>query len=785
MAKREIVVELQLSDKNAVAELGKLEADTKKYQRALKDLYAEIKKGGGDASRSQQEAVGVLSAAIRRNQSVIRELRNDLSGATAAGLRFRDKMAEASQAGLASFGLQAVSVAAVTTAVITLAKEMNKLAGEIELTDARNRAIAGDSLPAFQQAAERTANSIGLTQREYVSLAATQALRLKQLGIEGDLLEELSIQTVEYADQLGDFSAGTLSTQDAAKLLNDALTGQTKGLKELGINVKASKEEIAALANTLMESRGLTEEQATAVATLQLAFAATADTMKVFEGQTLAIDAAQDKANARMKEAREAFAVALTPAITAATEASARYIDSIADFVSDGGAFRKFIAVISAGASESALAGFKAVFGDAEEAVKSTVEEVKKAPEALQGTIDAFEVVGTKTRSIGELREKLKGLKEAREELLETDKAGLDANAKEIASLEARIKALDGSTASTVKKTEAVKKLTAAQLAQIDAENAIRSDARENIFAQTGGGTETPSGEDPCDPKQQTIEERRAALGMYEENIEEVTVQYAELNRLRTEFQDQQIQGIFDYNTQKALIEQEHLQGNLRNYADYQAALADLDRMRLQNQMQNAQAIAGIFGNLASVYDEASAEYKAFATIQTLINTYMSATAAFNALASIPYVGPVLGVAAAAAAVAAGLANVAKIQGFEEGGFTSKRSRDDAPVGVVHANEYVVPAPLLRTPKGKRLVDELERMRLGHPVRYAAPYISGGSTVRFMRGTGLAPVGVSSSDIRSADLTRALMMMPTPVVRVDEINRVQRRVNVIDSLSTA
>lgn len=195
--------------------------------------------------------------------------------------------------------------------------------------------------------------------------------------------------------------------------------------------------------------------------------------------------------------------------------------------------------------------------------------------------------------------------------------------------------------------------------------------------------------------------------------------------------------------------------------------------------MMAAAAISDLFGTIAAAYDKDSAEFKIFATAQALISTYLAAN---KALASAP---PPYNYALVAATVAAGLANVAKIQGFEEGGFTSKRSRDDAPVGVVHANEYVVPAPLLRTPKGKRLVDELERMRLGHPVRYAAPYISGGSTVRFMRGTGLAPVGVSSSDIRSADLTRALTMMPTPVVRVDEINRVQRRVNVIDSLSTA
>jgi tape measure domain-containing protein len=63
---------------------------------------------------------------------------------------------------------------------------------------------------------------------------------------------------------------------------------------------------------------------------------------------------------------------------------------------------------------------------------------------------------------------------------------------------------------------------------------------------------------------------------------------------------------------------------------------------------------------------------KAAAIAQTVINTYRAATGAYAAMASIPYVGPFLGVAAAGAAVAAGLANVQAIKsqnvGFRTGG---------------------------------------------------------------------------------------------------------------------
>lgn len=69
---------------------------------------------------------------------------------------------------------------------------------------------------------------------------------------------------------------------------------------------------------------------------------------------------------------------------------------------------------------------------------------------------------------------------------------------------------------------------------------------------------------------------------------------------------------------------------------------------------------------------EQSGIFKALSIANTTIKTYESATSAYSAMASIPYIGPILGAAAATAAIAAGMANVAAIQGqslsFEGGG---------------------------------------------------------------------------------------------------------------------
>lgn len=64
------------------------------------------------------------------------------------------------------------------------------------------------------------------------------------------------------------------------------------------------------------------------------------------------------------------------------------------------------------------------------------------------------------------------------------------------------------------------------------------------------------------------------------------------------------------------------------------------------------------YGNFATILGKESALGKVAATAQATIDTYQSAVSAYKAMSGIPIVGPALGAVAAAAAVAAGLANI-------------------------------------------------------------------------------------------------------------------------------
>lgn len=95
-----------------------------------------------------------------------------------------------------------------------------------------------------------------------------------------------------------------------------------------------------------------------------------------------------------------------------------------------------------------------------------------------------------------------------------------------------------------------------------------------------------------------------------------------------------------------------------------------------QQSASQLQTSTEFFGDLAQLSKSSNTKIaaigKAAAITQAMINTYQAATAAYASLASIPYVGPELGAAAAAAAIVAGLANVAQIRnqttGFMTGG---------------------------------------------------------------------------------------------------------------------
>ncbi|EOV2884372.1 SHOCT domain-containing protein [Salmonella enterica subsp. enterica serovar Enteritidis] len=111
-----------------------------------------------------------------------------------------------------------------------------------------------------------------------------------------------------------------------------------------------------------------------------------------------------------------------------------------------------------------------------------------------------------------------------------------------------------------------------------------------------------------------------------------------------------------------------HAQGLIAEETYQQTLSAMDDTYALDRVKATGAAFGNMASNIGSALGEASTAYKAFAIAQATIATYTSAVEAYKSTAAIPVVGPYLAPVAAAAAVAAGLANVGKIRSAREQG---------------------------------------------------------------------------------------------------------------------
>ena len=99
----------------------------------------------------------------------------------------------------------------------------------------------------------------------------------------------------------------------------------------------------------------------------------------------------------------------------------------------------------------------------------------------------------------------------------------------------------------------------------------------------------------------------------------------------------------------------------IKNEMDNINAYRSLQEKKNQALQASLSVASDIFNSMAEIAGEENEAGKAFAVTGAIIDTYASANAAYASMAGIPYVGPALGIAAAAAAVASGIANVKAI----------------------------------------------------------------------------------------------------------------------------
>jgi hypothetical protein len=189
--------------------------------------------------------------------------------------------------------------------------------------------------------------------------------------------------------------------------------------------------------------------------------------------------------------------------------------------------------------------------------------------------------------------------------------------------------------------------------------------------------------------------------------------------------------------------------------------------------------------NKKAALEKYEIEKKAFETNKTfqIINTIISGALAI--VQSFAQLGPIAGAIGAVLTGAVTAAQVSVISSsqpppppFKEGGFTEAGNPNEVATNLgpkdytYHKSEYVTPAHVLATPEGQFHVGELEKMRQAK--RSGRKYLGG------MADGGFAVRGATSSNATQqamiAGVVSAVQNMPAPVVRVTDINRVNKSV---------
>jgi len=196
------------------------------------------------------------------------------------------------------------------------------------------------------------------------------------------------------------------------------------------------------------------------------------------------------------------------------------------------------------------------------------------------------------------------------------------------------------------------------------------------------------------DAEQQRMHDAAAAQGANKQQLDNMDAYYDQLKIDRAQQTEDQLAAIDDQATQDKLSriasgeqaaydlkgqfqqlvtanQQVNLDAMAGNLAAFAKTSAMWDKFTADQKLSFAAASLNALSGLMSSHNRKAFEAgKLAAQGENAINTYLGATKAYQSLSGIPVVGPFLGAAAAAAVVAAGVANAQKINSAKMGGST-------------------------------------------------------------------------------------------------------------------
>jgi hypothetical protein len=176
--------------------------------------------------------------------------------------------------------------------------------------------------------------------------------------------------------------------------------------------------------------------------------------------------------------------------------------------------------------------------------------------------------------------------------------------------------------------------------------------------------------------------------------VEALEAEFAAKEAALASLREQELISLAEHEALITQLKKDELTKRIEMEAQAAAASEALDNLTWQKKFSMAVGfMQQIASSLAGQSKKAFEVSKKLSIAQTIIGTFDSATQAYKAMAGIPYIGPVLGAAAAAAAIAAGMANVNRIKSTQYGSSGGGAASSYGSGGVSAGASFSAPEP--------------------------------------------------------------------------------------------
>lgn len=285
-------------------------------------------------------------------------------------------------------GLAGAGVAAVMDGV----KSMQKMVIAADQLNKKTSIVFGAYEKDVNRVAEASARGLGMSKDEFRAAASATADLLVPMKFTRGEATNMSLELVKLSGALSEWSNGQYDASETSQIITKAMLGETEQMKQLGIKVDQTSKAFNKQVKELMQVKGLSLEQAKAMAILEQITNKSADAQQAFAENAGSVAREAAEARAIMQDWKDNVIKELIPLWNknvTATNDFLTVVGHLKDEISSGwdeigGADsvikdwveRGLLAIVTTGASEvqKAMGGFA---DEIERANKNAAEATK------------------------------------------------------------------------------------------------------------------------------------------------------------------------------------------------------------------------------------------------------------------------------------------------------------------------------------------------------------------------------------------------------------------------